>query len=52
MNISIASTARKARQVANSEPHPIIVRRIMDRFGLSPSVARTVAILAGLGDQA
>lgn len=52
MNITIASPARKARQAAYSEPHSTIVRRIMDRYGVSPSLARTIAILAGLGDRA
>jgi hypothetical protein len=52
VNITIASSARKAWQAAHSEPHPIIVRRIMDRYGVSPSLARTIALLAGLGDRA
>lgn len=31
------------------EPHPIIIKRLQDRFGLSPSVARTTAYLARIG---
>jgi hypothetical protein len=33
----------------HAEPHPIIIRRIMEVHGVSASLARTVAILAGLG---
>jgi hypothetical protein len=35
--------------LALAEPHPVIVRRIVEQWGVSPSLARTVAILAGLG---
>ena len=49
MNIIIEFRAGKTRKAPISEPHPIIISRIMDRYGLSPSVARTIAILAGIG---
>lgn len=52
MNITIASPARKARLATPREPHSIIVRRIIDRYGISPSLARTIALLAGLGERA